>query len=394
MTPAFLPSDALARDLQKWTRSALAGGILLFVVCIVGAFFSPGDFYHSYLTAFLFFTGITLGCLGVLMMQYLTGGAWGVVSRRTLEAATRTLPLLALLFIPVIFGMSSLYDWSHPDLVARVDVLHHRARWMNPAMFIIRAIVYFAIWIFFAWLLNQWSAEQDAGREVHSKISRLCAPGLIVYVFTVTFSSVDWAESLTTHWYSTMWGFLFVAMQGLATIAFVILVLAALSRREPMSRVLKPVHFHDLGKMLLMFVMLWAYFSFSQLLIVWAGDLTTEISWYIHRMYTSWGWIGGALIVLQFIIPFLLLLSRPLKRNHRLLCAVGGLVLFMRYLELLWIVMPNYYQNGFRFHWLYLAAPLALGGLWCADFLWELGKRPLLPEHAPNLEAALHHVEA
>ncbi len=394
MNADFAVSPGLALALARWTRLALLTGLAFLALSIAGAFFSPGDFYRSWLMSFLFVTGITLGCLGILMLQYLSGGAWGVVSRRTLEAATRTLPLVALLFIPVIVGIPSLYDWSNAALVAADDVLRHRHPWMNPPMFILRAIVYFAIWIGFAWLLNRRSAEQDEGRDTHSALARLSAPGLIVYVFTVTFSSVDWAESLTTHWFSTMWGFLFVAMQGLSAMAFVIAVLASLSSREPMKSVLKPVHFHDLGKMLLMFVMLWAYFSFSQLLIVWAGNLTGEIAWYIRRMDTSWGWVGGALIVVQFIIPFLLLLSRRLKRNPRALCAVVAMVLFMRLVDLMWIVMPSRYKDGFAFHWLYLTAPLAVGGIWLATFLWQLGKRPLMPVHAINLEAALQHAEA
>jgi len=394
MMPQFAPSSALRQDLARWIRASLGVSVILFIASIVGAFFSPHDFFRSYLTGFLICTGLALGSLGILMLQYLTGGAWGVVSRRTLEAATRTLPLLALLFIPIAFGIPFLYDWAHPELVVREAVLQHRHEWMNPTLFIVRTIVYFAIWILFAWLLNKWSADEDKGGAEATKFSRLSAPGLIVYVFTVTFSSVDWAESLTTDWYSTMWGFLFVAMQCLSSMAFVIVVLGLLAEREPMSHTLRPVHFHDLGKMLLMFVMIWAYFSFSQLLIVWEGDLAGEITWYIRRMNTSWGWFGGALIVFQFIIPFLLLLSRPLKRNRKLLAGVVGLLLAMRFVEMFWIVMPSYYQRGFRLVWLNFTTPLALIAIWCAAFCWELGKRPLMPLHAPNLEAALQHVEA
>jgi hypothetical protein len=290
--------------------------------------------------------------------------------------------------------MPWLYDWAHPELVAHDDVLRHRHVWMNPTLFIIRAIVYYGIWIWMAWQLNKWSAQQDEGRPVRPLLHRLSAPGMIIYTFTVTFAAVDWAESLTTHWYSTMWGFLFIAMQGLSTIAILILTLAMLSRREPMASVLRPVHFHDLGKLLLMFVMIWAYFSFSQLLIVWSGDITGEITWFIRRMNTSWGWFGGALIVLQFIVPFLLLLSRPLKRSLPALCSVAGLILFMRWVEATWIVLPSYDRHGLRLVWLDFTAPLAIAGIWFAAFMWQLGKRPLMPERAPNLEAALHHAEA
>jgi len=291
MTSFAVPAE-LARELGRRTRVFGIAGIILLLLSIIGAFFGPHDFFRAYLMGYLVMMNVALGCLGVLMMQYLTGGAWGVVSRRTLEAATRTLPFLAVLFIPVAFGMPWLYDWANPELVSHDDILQHRQPWMNPTMFVVRAVLYFAIWIGLSWILNRSSREQDEGRMTRSTLRRVSAPGLIVYVFTATFAAVDWAESLTTHWYSTMWGFLFVAIQGLSAIAVVIVTLAMLSRTEPLSQVLKPVHFHDLGKLLLMFVMLWAYFSFSQLLIVWSGDLTGEITWYLRRMTTSWGWLG------------------------------------------------------------------------------------------------------
>ncbi len=400
MSTAFLPSSELSGDLRRLFAQALGVGAVLLVVSAIGGFFDPGDFFRSYLMGFLFWLGISLGALGVVMLQYLTGGAWGVMTRRTLESATRTLPLIAVLFVPLALGMHYLYDWAHPDLVQKEYVLHHRAGYMNPTMFIVRAIAYFAIWIAMAYFLNKWSAQQDSrvplieGSDgIEKKLAALSAPGLILYVFTVTFASVDWAESLDSDWFSTMWGFLFVAMQVLSAFAFVILAMALLSRTEPMASVFKPKHLHDLGKLLLATVMLWAYFSFSQLLIVWAGNLTDEIPWYLRRLATTWGWLGVMLIVLQFIVPFLLLLSRPLKRSVPALCAVVGLILFMRLVELLWIVMPSYYQSGFRLTWLNISVPLAIGGLWIAMFTRELQRRPLLPLGAPALETALRHGE-
>ncbi|MBV8833922.1 MAG: hypothetical protein JO108_32380, partial [Acidobacteriaceae bacterium] len=300
MTSTFLPSPELDRDLRRWFRPALGAGILLSVISIIGWFFSPGDFYRSYLMGYLFWLGLTLGSMAIVMMQYLTGGAWGVITRRTLESASRTLPIVALMFIPIAIGIPHLYDWAHRDLVSREYVLHHRAIYMNPAMFITRAIVYFLIWGVLAFFLNRWSKQQDERGGFEKRLAALSAPGLILYVFTVTFSAVDWAESLETDWYSTMWGFLFVARQGLSAFAFIIIVMALLSRREPLASRFKPSHLHDLGKLLLTFVMVWAYFAFSQLLIVWSGNLTDEIPWYLRRFATSWGWLGVALIVFEF----------------------------------------------------------------------------------------------
>lgn len=397
MTHAFQISGQLEQEIKKCIRIAVIIGVLLSIASILGAFASPGDFYRSYLMGYLFWIGISLGSMAIMMMQYLTGGAWGTVTRRTLESASRTLPLLAVLFVPIALGIPHLYDWSHADLVSREYVLQHRHSYMNANMFILRAVVYFAVWLGFNYFLNKWSLHQDSQEDldtrisVQKKLASISAPGLILYVFTVTFSAIDWAESLETDWFSTMWGFLFVAGQGLAAFSFVIIALALLSRREPLASTLRERHFHDLGKLLLTFVMLWAYFAFSQLLIVWSGNLTDEIPWYLRRLATSWGWLGVVLILFQFIVPFLLLLSKPLKRNALLLSGVVVILLIARLVDLMWIVMPGYYQHGFRLHWLNFSVPAAMGGLWIGFFLWQLQKRPLMPIRAPRLEEALTH---
>jgi hypothetical protein len=389
----FLPSPELRDDLRRLFTPLLAAGVLLSIVCIIGGVFDPGDFYRSYLMSYLFWFGLTLGSMAIVMLQYLTAGAWGIMTRRPLESASRTLWFCALLFIPIAAGTPQLYDWAHPDLVQKEYALAHRHPYMSPEWFILRAVAYFAIWGILTYFLNRWSTQQDETGGFEKRLAALSAPGLILYTFTLTFASVDWAESLDTNWYSTIWGFLFVAQQALSVFAFVIIVMALLSRREPFRSTFKPAHLHDLGKLLLTCVMLWAYFSFSQLLIIWAGNLTDEIPWYLRRLGTSWGWLGVALIVLQFIIPFLLLLSAPLKRNITALCSVVGIIIIMRWVDLAWIVLPGYYQKGLRVTWLMICVPLAMGCLWVAGFIWHLKSRPLLPIKAPNLEKALHHGE-
>lgn len=393
MTTSLTIPPELERDLRRLVMPFAGAGILLGAISVIGGFYSPADFFRSYLMGYLFWIGLTLGSLAIVMMQYLTAGAWGVVSRRTLESASRTLPVCAVLFVPIVIGIPKLYDWAHKDLVTKEYVLNHRHSYMNPTMFVVRAVIYFAIWGALTYFLNKWSFEQDETGGFEKRLAAISAPGLILYVFTVTFSAIDWAESLETDWYSTIWGFLFVAMQGLSTFAFVIIVIALLSRREPMASVFKPAHLHDLGKLLLAMVMVWAYFSFSQLLIVWAGNLTDEIPWYLRRLATTWGWLGVALILFEFIVPFLLLLSKPLKRNVVALCSVVGLIIVMRWVDLMWIVMPGYYQRGLRITWMNFSVPAAIGCLWLAAFVWQLKRRPLLPLQAPNLERALHHGE-
>jgi hypothetical protein len=396
MTTALAVPEVFLRDTRRWLRLAVGVGAALFIVSIIGAFFSPGDFYRSYLMGYLLWISITLGSLAVVMLQYVTGGAWGIVSRRALEAATRTLPLLVLLFIPLCFGLHHLYDWANPDLVRHEYALQHRSGYLNVPFFIVRAAIYFAIWGVFTYFLNRWSAEQDLSGgmgervAIQKRLIALSSPGLVVYVFTLSFAAVDWAESLETDWHSSIWGFLFVAQQGVSAFAFAIIVLAWLSRREPLLGRIKPSHFHNLGNLLLAFVMLWAYFSYSQLNIVWSGNLTDEISFYLHRLRTSWGWVGIALLVLQFLVPFTLLLFRPVKRNGSLLCGIAILMILMRFVDTGWLVLPSTFVKGFRLHWLNFSVPAAIGALWIAAFLWHISKRPLLPL-APKLEEALQH---
>ncbi len=390
MTPAY--GYRLGEDLQRLQRPVLAAGILLLAASVGGAFFGPADFFHGYLAGYLFWLGIALGSMAYLMIQYLTGGAWGIMTRRPLEAASRTLPLLAVLFIPIAFGMGGLYGWAHHDIVQRERVLQHRSGYMNPAFFVVRAAIYLVVWMIFALFLNRWSAEEEAlpGTK-RSKLTKLSAGGLIAFLFSISFAAVDWAQSLETRWASTMWGLLFIAAQGLTAMAFLIIVMTLLSRREPMAGVLKADHFHDFGKLLFANLMLWAYFAFSQYLIVWSANLTDEISYYITRTRTSWAWLGVALIVFLFLIPMLLLLNRNLKRNVYMLSTVAAIVLVMTYFDELWIVLPGYYRLGFRIQWMDVTTPFGLGAVWLWAYLRELPKRPLVAASGPELEMALAH---
>lgn len=391
MSERWEPWPALAQKLTRGQWIAAAAGAVLLLLSVIGAFWNPSEFFRSYLFGYMFWLGIALGSMALVMTQYLTAGAWGVVSRRTFEAASRTLPVLAVLFIPVIFGIPALYPWAHPDLVGSDEILHHRAPYMNTQMFILRACIYFAVWLTFMFLLNRWSRQEDEQASRQDRLEALSAPGLIVYVFTVTFSAVDWAESLFAHWYSTMWGFLFVGGQGLAAMCFGIIALSLLARVEPLSEAVRKSHLHDLGKLTLMFVMLYAYFAFSQLLIVWSGNLASEIPWYLPRWVGSWKWVGVLMALIEFFIPFALLLSRRLKRNWKTLSGIAALLLIARLVDLYWVVVPAFERNGLHLHWLQLSVPLALGCLWLAAFLWQLKARPLLPLGAPNLEEALQH---
>lgn len=386
----LMPAPELGALLDRIQRWSVIVAIVAGIVCGVGAFLWTDQFLRSWLMAWLLFLGIALGSMSLEMLHFLTGGRWGFVIRPPMEAAARTLPLLALLFVPILAGMHHLYPWADAARVAQDTVLQHKRPYLNVGFFVLRSILYFTIWIGAATLLTRWS-EQQANPSKYVGIRALSAVGLILYVFTLTFASLDWAQSLTPHWYSTMFGFLFVAGYALTSMSFLICCLIVLSRYAPIRGVVTDNHLHDLGKLLLTFVMLWAYFSFSQLLIIWAGNLNNEVTWYVDRLKTSWQWVGLALVILQFLLPFLMLLSRPLKRHAPALLIVALLVLAMRQVDLFWLVMPNVFNHGFQIHLLDIAAPLAIGSAWLTAFIWLLRRRPLLPVLDPNFAAEINH---
>jgi hypothetical protein len=384
-------------ELARFQQRALIVGALFGLVLIIGAFIDRAQFFRSYLIGFLFWTGIAVGSFALLMLQHLTGGGWGLVIRRPLEAAIGTLPLLVVLFIPIIIGLKPLYRWTNheemekggPGLVAKVD------GYLNWKFFIVRTVVYFAIWLLLAFFLRKWSGQQDAStnRQSGKNMQVLSGPGLVLFVLTVTFASIDWAMSLSPEWSSTMYGLLFVAGWALSALAFAIATLAALTKHEPMSHVVAPLHFHDLGKLLLALVMLWTYFALSQYLIIWSGNLPEEIRWYLPRTNGGWGVIALLVLLLHFALPFLFLLSRSVKRNPHRLVLIAALILIMRCVDLIWLVEPNF-NNAFHISWMDAVAPIAIGGLWLTMFAWQLGRRPLIPVNDPGLVNVLEQVHA
>ncbi len=389
----FALSGELLRDLKLWRSRAAIVGIAALAVTALGAIAWPAQFFRSYLWSYVFYLGVALGSMAWLMLQYLSGGAWGLVIRRPCEAATRTLPLLALLFVPVLFGIPSLYRWSHAEVVAADAVLRHKHAYLNVRFFVGRAAFYFAGWLLCSWYLNRWSETEDReGPAVaHRKLATMAGPGLIFWGFSITFMAVDWVLSLDPHWFSTIFGMLFMAGQGLSSMAFLITLMVLLSYRRPMSEVLTPRHLHDLGKFLLALVMVWAYFSFSQFLIIWSGNLPSEIPWYLERLRGGWQYVGLALVLGHFALPFALLLSRDLKRDFNFLAAIAVFILFMRYVDLYWLVAPDFLKGSLGVSWMDFTAPVGLGGVWLAYFLLQLEKLPLMPLGDPHLEEALQH---
>jgi hypothetical protein len=372
-------------------RIALGVGVVGLGLLALGYSTSHEHFFRAYLIAFVFWTGVALGSLAWSMIHHLSGGAWGVVTRRVFEASSRTVPFMALLFLPIAFGMQELYIWARPEVVATDKILQFKAPYLNVSFFFVRAAVYFVIWTILAYTLSAWSLQQDRGYDEKRavRMARLSGGGLVLYALTIFFMSVDWMMSVDPYWYSTIYGILFMGGQGLSAMAFTIAVVVLLARTAPMSKIIGPNHLHDMGKLLLAFVMLWAYFQFSQFLIIWSGNLPEEIPWYLIRMKGAWGWVSVLLIVGHFALPYLLLLNRDLKRTGGTVATIALLIIAMRFVDLFWLLGPEHGKELLSVHWLDFVAPVAVGGIWVALFLWQLGTRSLIPINEPTLQEAI-----
>ena len=373
-------------ELERWRKYGFVVGAAALAVAAIGLFISREQFFRSYLWAFLFWFSLGMGCLPLLMLYHLVGGSWGFTIRRIIESGTRTLPVMALLFIPIFFGIHDLYEWSHADAVAQSEVLQKKQPYLNTPFWIIRAVFYFAVWLFYVHRLNRLSAIQDQTGDpaLLSRFQRLSAPGLAVYGLTITFAVFDWAMSLEPHWYSTIYGMLWMVSQALSALALSVVVIALLADRPPLSEAAVGKSLNDLGNLLLAFVMLWAYLSFSQLVIIWSGNLPEEIRWYLSRIDHGWEWLAAALLVFHFAAPFLLLLSRTRKRRVRSLASVAALILFMRVVDTFWIVTPAFYRDRIAVHWLDLFALVGIGGIWLAVYAGALRSVPLVALNDPN----------
>ena len=381
--------------LAKFQSRALVIGAGGLIVSALGAFLDVDQFMRSWLIGFYFCLGLTLGSLALLMLQHLSGGQWGMVSRRIFEAASRNLPLVALLFLPILLRLPVLFEWARPEAVDNV-IIHAKAGYLNTGFFIVRAVIYFAFWMLLMVLLNRWSAEQDRGQGTTPadsvRFRTVSAPGMLFLVLTVTFASVDWIMSLDAEWFSTIFGLLTIAGWGLTAFAFAIIVLAMLQRSGAAIDVLKPRHFHDLGKLLLAFTMLWAYLNFSQFLIIWSGNLPEEIPWYVKRTTGSWGYVAIALVIGHFFLPFALLLSQDLKKRPAMLARVAAFIIVMRLVDLIWLVEPQFRPGtAFPIHWLDITVPVGLTGIWMFMFARNLRSRALMPVNDPYFKEAFAH---
>jgi hypothetical protein len=381
-----MSEDTIHLRLAGLQSKALIAGVAGLALCVVGAISDSRQFFISYLFGYLFWLGLALGCLGFLMVHHLSGGKWGYPVRRFYEAAIMTLPLMALFFIPICFGLRDLYLWTDAHAVAADPVLQHRSAYMTPLLFIVRATIFFVLWSVAAVVLNRWSLQQDKTTEVEptKRLRTFSGPGIVLYPVTATFVFVDWVLSLEPDWFSTMFLVLIVIGQMLCALAFSIMLLTWFHKCRPYSETVTETHFHHLGMLLFAFVMLWTYMAFSQLLVIYSGNLPHEIVWYEHRIAGGWKMVMWFLVLFHFAIPFFLLLSREIKRNPPALAAIAGMVFIAHIVDVYWLIAPSLFTTGIRVHWLDLAAPIGVGGIWLAAFAWRLSRHPLLVHNDPR----------
>jgi hypothetical protein len=371
-------------------QRALIVGVIGTVVALYIAFTNPTVFFRGYLVSYMDWLGICLGSLAIVMVRHMTGGKWGTVIRRILGASMRTLPLMALLFIPLVFAAKRLYPWAMPiDSIADPIIREHLQKhtfilrdYLNLNAFVVRAIIYFGIWFILQTALSRLSARHNSPpvSDTSASSKRISAPGLILYALTVSFAVIDWVMSLDPSWVSTIYGLIFVAGQLITALAFAIVIERVLFNYRPMNVLLRPSFVHDHGNFMLAFIMVWAYFSFSQFLIMWAGNLPDEITWYFRRLHHGWEYVGLFLVLFHFFIPFFLLLFRPNKRDVRRLVWIAAWMLVAHYVELFWHIEPSFSQS-FTITLADLVIPFAMGGLWVAYFCRNLSSQPLIPAY-------------
>jgi hypothetical protein len=366
----------------------LGAGVILLIISAIGAYFNLTRFLQAYLTAFWFWLALSVGCLAILMIQSIIKGKWGFFLRRPMEAGSRTLPLMVVLFVPLLLWLPRLYSWARPEMVASLALPHFKREYLSTPFWVVRAAIYFAVWLIWAWLLSKWSLREDetGGERPNARMRYLSGPGLVLFGLTITYAAVDWVMSLDPTFFSTIYGMIFIVVPALMAVSLAVIVLMLFSRYEPFSRIIEPKRFNDYGNLLLVFTMLWAYLQFDQFLIIWAGNLQDEIPWYVIRAKGPWAGVALALFIFHFAVPFLLLLQRAVTRRMRMLAVLAVGLLIMEWIDLYWIIQPTFFPGGPSVTWMDLTLFAGIGGLWVSYFVAQLMKRPLLPLHDPRFE--------
>jgi preprotein translocase subunit SecG len=380
-------------QLERVQRTALVCGLVGLALAAIFFFRDKDQFFHSYLFAYVYVVAIPFGSIAILMLHHLTGGWWGYPLRRILEASTRTVWVMAILFIPILLGLSHIYSWTDPNAFPDDELHHFKKVWLSPGNFTIRAVIYFALLLFLVYLLNKRSSAQDQTGDPaqQAKLTGMSGIGVVFWGFIVSAAAFDWVMSLEPDWFSTIFGFIFIDVEVLLALSFTVFIYGKLSDREPLKDLVRPQDYNDIGNLMLAFTMLWAYLQFDQFLLIYATNLRDEIPWYMKRAFGSWGAWAAFLLVFHFFVPFFMLLQRAIKRKLERLSRVAAYMVVLAIFDIYWLITPSLEKSGPHFHLTDFFLLAGIGGLWVAAFSWQLLKLPILPLHDPRFEGVLLH---
>jgi hypothetical protein len=382
-THMLLETDSVA-------KKALIVGVAGLVLSLTGLFMDRQQFFQAYLTAFTFLTTISLGGLFFVMIHHVTGAYWGTVLRRVAENLANTLPLMGLFMLPLFLGLHDLFHWTHEDAVAGDQILQGKAPYLNVGFFILRSIIYFAVWSWLATGLRKLSLAQDKGENTLANMRRKAAGGIVLYAITVTGFAFDWIMSLDPHWYSTIFG-VYVFSGGFWAALGLLSVLASMLKKSGAGHLVTIEHTHDLGKFMFAFTAWWAYIGGSQYFLIWYGNIPEETLWYIHRWEHGWKGVSLFLIAFHFIVPFITLAFRAAKRVPSLIFGLAALFLVMHYVDHFWLIGPNFNENHLHISWMHLTALLGMGGTYFWWFFRSSAKDPVIVINDPELEKSARH---
>lgn len=376
---------------SKIPRALFGIGAVGLIASLVGYFLDAEQFYFSYLVSFVFFTGIGLGSLILVMIHHITRSSWGTVLRRIPETLASNFFIWGIFIIPILLGIHNIYHWSHPDAVATDSVLQAKSAYLNTTFFIIRQIIYFSIWGFLGFKLHKASVEMDRTGDwgITTLMRKLSGPGIPIFGLSITFAGFDWLMSVDPHWFSTMFGVYFFAMFFQAIWPVLILLVVFLLRQGILKNTIQKVHVYDLGAWFFAFTIFYAYIAFCQFLLIYYANLPEEALWYYHRLEGSWKYIAYSLIAFRFAVPFIVLLHRETKHNIKVLVSMSILVLVIHFAEVYWIVMPALSGHGIDFSWMDLTTLLGLGGIFFGLFFNRFKNHDMIPINDPKLEESL-----
>jgi len=387
----FDPKTYLITEGRPKAMLPFAIGLVGLLVSVIGWFTDSHQFFHSYLVAFIYWVTIALGALFFTMLHHLVNARWSIVLRRITESIMTVMPLMAILAIPLLFGLHDLFEWTHADVMAHDEVLQAKAGYLNIPFFVIRTIFYLAVWVGLTTLLYRVSMKQDAGssEDLKFRMRKISAPGMLLFALTITFFAYDWLMSLSPHWYSTIFGPYVYAGAFLTSLSFLAVFMTYIRRRDLLTKTVTVEHYHDVGKLMFAFIIFWAYMAFSQYFLVWYANLPEETVWYLARW--DGGWRGFSLVIIfgHFAIPFLALIFRASKRNPVALSIISLWIMAMHWVDLYWVVFPNISPDGPHFSWMDLTTMIGIGGLFCGYFWRRFVARPLVPVGDPGLEKSI-----